>query len=438
MDSTRGKTKTAVVSIALVLLHWAVLCLRLNPASLFTDEPLYQLNYGKYFYTIETASKLLANYGAPWGFDPRFAAGHILMPGVYQGLLLLVFLTHAVPSISPAASIKLFIFLSLFLFPVVLWWAIRAFGLPQKVVPWGLTIAFLITYFSATYLDISTGFITIYSSVLVLVASLALLWDINRSRQKPLASVLVMGSSGLLIYFISPPMNIIALMGYAAFWIAQEGDFWKPRSLLALALGLVAVALIAYPWLSLSLPFLYRNADIIAQMTKSPLFPWRAGSLILCIVVFFIAPIAVVNIVAAISGMRSYPAGAVKQKRFLIMLTCSLTAVILLMFALIAAALLFPEHAELLTYVEGALYPSRYTESLILFMIIPASLGVQLWHESMARARREKRRSARRSTAILYSVFLLVLVGAVSLFPGQKRSFQVRAPTPFMKMVEWM
>jgi hypothetical protein len=141
--------KAKFILMALLLLHLVGVMRMVSPSRFISPEPIYRNDYCFHFQKAYAVSTILKQDIALWGYDPFYLAGYTVglladMDNKAAGIFMFL-----VSFLEKAVSFKLYVLLSFWLLPLVLYLATRNFGMNklQALLVSGLSLSFWYTQF---------------------------------------------------------------------------------------------------------------------------------------------------------------------------------------------------------------------------------------------------------------------------------------------------
>lgn len=141
--------KAKFILIALLLLHLIGIMRMVSPLRLIGPEPLYRNDYCFHFQKAHAVSTILMQDKALWGYDPFYLAGYTVglladMDNKAAGIFMFLF-----SFLGKAVSFKLYVLLSFWLLPLVLYLTAKNFAMNklQALLVSGLSLSFWYTQF---------------------------------------------------------------------------------------------------------------------------------------------------------------------------------------------------------------------------------------------------------------------------------------------------
>lgn len=191
------------IFVYLVLAFQAVKVARLVPIENLADgNALTQFHYSQMFADVTNDRKLLANGTRSWGYDPFVAAGTLVGAGLVPESHAAIRFDRLLRRwLSPAVTIKLFVWLALLLGPVLVAAAARwfGFGAASTVVVTALAGASLTGYGFLSGLLISLGDVAFWLGGPLAIFNAAALYATTRRSSRPAA----------LAFFLTLPVLLL-------------------------------------------------------------------------------------------------------------------------------------------------------------------------------------------------------------------------------------
>ncbi len=293
----------ALVPLSVWIACVVVFLMRIGSWEYFSDAPLYQENYPKYFYTSEIASDLLKDQGAFWGYDPNFAAGLLINPGgstIAYGLLAVLCAATGLPA---TIILKLLIAIFFVAFPWLIYLSARRFGLSVTQSAAVMALDAVMNFYSLRYRSIHASMGMFYTATPIVLYVSAVLFSSDAKRGlRPYAAMLLVGAAGaLLVYWHILQAGLLALA--SLLHVIQRRDIYlKAKNFPSLVMAVGIVWLASLPWLIPFLKFQWEVIpfhDVILNYTN---IEWLRFKAFLLILITLLHPLTLSAMIATIAA----------------------------------------------------------------------------------------------------------------------------------------
>lgn len=398
-----------ILIAAIHLVHISLVFCLLPPSSVFSNQPILQVDYAHHYHQVASVVETLSKEGQHWAYDPSFCAGYPLGTVFDVDMKLVEVVTFLLSLLGMGVALAYNItILSHFLFvPTILFWACRAFRFDRG--------ATLLVTISGTLLWHSYPYVLTFNKSGICAFVLAVYWGFLTASlfyrflqtQRAGAYILfVFSLSVSLLVHILMPFLLAGLM-FSLYFHAFRNLSVKVHGLLVLACGIAFAS--NWWWISTVFEFMQQRVD-------TPYF----ASLSLSVVLMNTFRGQEPDIALAVLGLLGFACFFKKDKRIGIMgVSC------IIWFFFLAYML---EGIKLLNTLE----PTRFKMPLAVVSMVGVSIGIPILYGNY-RFRRINFRQAL-PVVVLALFFFARYLSPTTMFSKEfKNSKQTIAP-----LTEWI
>ncbi|MFH1131929.1 MAG: hypothetical protein V1754_11380, partial [Pseudomonadota bacterium] len=250
--------------VVVVLVHFALVAYFVPPRVVFSNDPIYDIDYSLHYYQTDRAQKAFQGWGKLWGYDPQVLAGYPsgAIEDVSSKTIGLFTIGLSSLGVHPAKAFNIYVLIVHLLLPFVAFLSARLFNLSVlqsvAVAAFWVVLWFFDSFFHWIWF---CGMISWAAATYLSVLSLALLWRAFEGQK-----VVLWFFTVLLISFLALHHPFVAITLFASSVALYVRGFrkLKAKSHVAIFLAMVGAVVASLVWV---LPALHMSHYVLKEET---------------------------------------------------------------------------------------------------------------------------------------------------------------------------